>query len=193
MLVVLSLALGLAAPILFFNSFFHERDRYLASHLPHYQEIENHHVFWHSLFLGLGYVWNGHGLGYFDESATKLVEAVSPQSKFGDPEYERIIRKEYFALIRKDPLHFINTLFAKAGITFFYILVFANLGLIAAFKYPKPPHLETAFWIAIVFNSLYGILVIPTPYYLMGTIAFSALYGLWSLDYAWQKKAGGGI
>jgi len=48
----------------------------------------------------------------------------------------------------------------------------------------KPVWLELAFWLAIAFNGLYGILVLPNPKYLVGLIAFAALYGVYSIEFA---------
>lgn len=41
-----------------------------------------------------------------------------------------------------------------------------------------------AFWSGMIFNSLFGILAIPTLSYLMGFITLAVLYGIFSIDKA---------
>jgi hypothetical protein len=60
----------------------------------------------------------------------------------------------------------------------------ANVGLYAAKLAQKPTCLDLGFWLAIAFNGLYGILVLPNPKYLVGLIAFAALYGVYSIEHA---------
>jgi hypothetical protein len=60
---------------------------------------------------------------------------------------------------------------------------------VAAALYPKSWPIEVAFWGAIAFNSLFGLLVIPQPQYLLGFKAFATLYGVVSVDHALKARA----
>ena len=57
-----------------------------------------------------------------------------------------------------------------------YMLISINVGLLTLRSNPIPQSLTMAFWCAIVFHALVGCLVIPTVSYLLGMIAFGALY-----------------
>ena len=68
-----------------------------------------------------------------------------------------------------------------------YLLIFANVGLILAYIYPKERLLDFAFAGAMGFNALFGILVLPLAQYLLGLISFSTIYGMISIDFALHK------
>jgi glycosyl transferase family 2 len=59
--------------------------------------------------------------------------------------------------------------------------------LLCAVQYPKSWSLELAFWCSLGFSSLFGLLVIPNPRYLLGYIAFAVLYGVVSIDHAIER------
>ena len=81
------------------------------------------------------------------------------------------------------------TFFAKIGILLMYLVIFANVGLVAAFFYPKPWQIECAFWGALATSSLFSILVLPTIEYSLGFIAFATLYGIVSINYYLYKNS----
>ncbi len=100
------------------------------------------------------------------------------------PEYERILRHQTLRIARDHPLFILATLFAKVRVVLFLLLCWANLGLLAALFYPKDRAMESAFWAALAFTSLFGVIAVPQVQYLLGFMAFATLYGLVSLDYA---------
>jgi hypothetical protein len=67
------------------------------------------------------------------------------------------------------------------------VLLAGNFGLLAALYSRRPRSLDLAFWIAIGFSALPGLLVVPAPKYLLGCMALVVLYGLVSIDYAIQQ------
>ena len=79
----------------------------------------------------------------------------------------------------------------------FFFLYSANLGLIAAYYYPKKWALESTFLVAILFSTAPGILVMPYRRYILGYMAFSLFYGLVSLNEAVEqgvlKRIKGGL
>lgn len=184
---------GVLIPIFFFNIIIDNRDAYLSSH--HYQSdhLRRNHPFWHSVYIGFGYLNNKYGIQYVDKCGQEMVKSKSPDTIYLSPQYEMILRKEVFKLLKNDPLFVTETIFAKMGVIAFYLLVFGNFGLLRNFFFPGNLSFELAFWSAISFYSLNGILVVPQPNYLSGFVAFVVIYGIININYMiaqprWQVK-----
>src|SRR5205807_822785 len=92
--------------------------------------------------------------------------------------------------VRRHPFLVFETLAAKVGVILALVLFCANVGLVAACKYPKHWSVEVAFWNAIAFQALFGVLAIPVVPYLLGLITFTVIYAAVSIDVAIQ---GGGV
>jgi hypothetical protein len=142
------------------------------------------HVFWHAIYLGLSYVKNSEVPEYRDEFAFAKVRALRPEAADYSPEYEQVLMREIFKLAKRQPFLILANLFVKLVVVSLFCVFAANVGLYGTKLAPKPIWLELAFWLAIAFNGLYGILVLPNPKYLVGLIAFAVLYGVYSIEYA---------
>ncbi|MGZ4730737.1 MAG: hypothetical protein ACXVZH_01210 [Terriglobales bacterium] len=185
-----SLTLGLLASSLYFRHVFSFRDAYLRSQQADYVEAPRQHPMWHSIYIGLGFVSNPYVAGgYCDQVAVDKVRSVSPNAVFLSPEYDRILAEQVRQLVRHHPTLLLVSLAAKAGILQMLTLLAGNFGLLAALCERKRWSLDLAFWIAIAFGALPGLLVVPIPKYLLGFIAMLVLYGLISLDYAIHQGA----
>lgn len=189
-LLVLLMAVGFLVPMRYFDGLIKQRDVYLEEYQAGYKKVPAQHPFWHSIYIGFGFLNNKYGITYDDNVGYEKVRSISPDAAIYSQEYEAILKKEVFNLIRRHPFFAIKTGCAKMGVIVFYLLVFANIGLIAAVRYPKPWPLELAFWIALAFNALFGILIMPRAGYLSGFCAFATLYGVVSINYA--IECGGG-
>jgi len=77
----------------------------------------------------------------------------------------------------------VRTIAAKFGVLCLYLAVFANIGLVASWRYRKPPVLELAFAAALAIASVPAILTIPNTSYLEGFIALSVLYAAVSCEW----------
>ena len=178
------LGLGLLAPKLFLGRLIARRDAYLSARCPEYNAHVSRHLLWHAVYAGMGYLQNDYGLRWEDSVCYQKVLSLAPGTEFGSPEYERILKDQVLQLAEHHPWFVFTTLASKAGVVLIVLLFSANFGLIAAFVRHKPLPVELAFWVAIAFNSLFGILVYPLPQYLFGLISFGALYGMTSLGFA---------
>jgi len=176
-------------PMFYFHTLFQQRDAYFASNKSYAEQLLGGHPLWHSVYIGLGFLDNEYGLKYNDDVAYNKVRSISPGTRLVSPEYEQILKRETFKFIREHPRFVLYTLFAKLGIAFFFLLVFANIGLLAAIRYPKGWPLELSFWGAISISALPGIIVIPTPPYLLGLIALATIYGIVSINHAVENGA----
>ncbi|MEW5705272.1 MAG: hypothetical protein AB1743_00445 [Actinomycetota bacterium] len=183
------LVAGVLVPSLYFNVLLDQRDAYLVEKQPGYHKVTRQHPFWHSVYIGFGFLDNPYGIKYLDAVAADKVRSISPKTPYLSREYEAILKYEVFKLIRQHRRFVITTLFAKLGVIILYVLTFANIGLLASIKYPKNFVEELAFWGAMGFSSLYGLLVIPNTCYLLGLVAFATVYGIVSINHAIEQGA----
>jgi hypothetical protein len=179
-----TLLLGTAGTALVFQHVYAQRDAFLRRMPGAVTQSARGHVFWHSVYTGLSYVRNSEVPEYKDEVAFAKVRALKPELEDYSPEYEQTLKREIFVLAKRRPFLILANLFVKLVVVSLYCLLAANVGLYAATLAPKPVWVELGFWLAIAFNGLYGILVLPNPKYLVGLIAFAVLYGVYSMDYA---------
>lgn len=68
------------------------------------------HVFWHTLYIGLGWQPNPYGIAYLDESARAIAGAVA----YNSAEYEAAVRDAFLRLLAADPVFVVRTFVAKA-------------------------------------------------------------------------------
>lgn len=184
--IILAVALfaGLLVPVIYFGDVLKERNTYLVSHRPSYEVARQKHPLWHSVYIGFGFLNNPYGIQYQDEVAIEKVRSISPGVGYLSQEYEEILKTEVMSLIKNHPLFVVSTLFAKIGVISMYLLIFSNIGLLAAVFYPKHWSMELAFWSGMGFSSLFGILSVPSIEYLLGFISLATLYGIVSINQA---------
>ncbi len=188
LLLVAIVLIGFMLPLLYMNHVADMRDAFLKAHQPNYHPVLRQHPFWHTVYIGLGYLSNDYGLAYKDIVAAKKAHELAPDAPYCSPEYETALKTAVIDLLRKDPVFVVGTLLAKFGAVLVYFLFAANFGLLAAIRYPKPWVVEVAFVAGLAFNALFGLVAVPHPAYLEGFIAFAMLYGVISLDVALQKS-----
>jgi hypothetical protein len=170
-LLITLLLLGAAGPELLTRELYARRNVFLEHQPGAMLEAGQGHPFWHSVYIGLSYVRNSDVPEYRDEVAIAKVRALRPDAAYLSTEYEQVLKREVFNLAKRRPFLILANLFVKLVVVSFFCICAANVGLYAAF------------WLAIAFNGLYGILVLPNPKYLVGLIAFAALYGVYSIEY----------
>ncbi len=188
-IVLICMLLGvLVLPNLYFSRIVGQRDKFVRSQCPSYPKLSVKHVFWHAVYAGFGYLRNDEVAGYNDQVAYDKVQSIAPGTLYGSSGYEKVLRQQVWLLVQLKPSLVLYTIASKLGVICAMFLLFANVGLIGATIAPKPKGLEVAFWLGIVFDSLFGILVVPLMSYLLGLVAFATLYGAVSLDLALQKK-----
>lgn len=148
------------------------------------------HTFWHNIYMGFGFISNDKNLEFSDTCSYEKVKQINFRAEYLKTEYENILRHEVLNLICKSPHYVLRVLFAKFGVLLYFLLLFANVGLVTAYYYPKPLYVEISYWIMIVISALPGILTIPITTYLLGFISACFLYGIHSIIYALNNRSG---
>ncbi|WP_066404429.1 hypothetical protein [Aliarcobacter cryaerophilus] len=180
---------SLAINFLWSNTIQIPKERFLkqvGTDLP----ITSSHPFWHSVYIGLGFVDNHIVSTYKDEIGIEKVKSINSDVKYLSMEYENILRGEVILYVIKYPLLFLQNISAKIGVLVFYFILFVNLGIYYIVKNIKNiEYRETLpFYVGILFNSLFGILVIPSLNYIIGFISFSILFAIYIMNYAFEKN-----
>ncbi len=71
------------------------------------------HPFWHSAYIGYGYLPNDWDIHYFDTIAYRDVLREDPKAKWLGPAYNRILRERYFRLVGENPVYAAKVYSAK--------------------------------------------------------------------------------
>ncbi|MEX0940391.1 MAG: hypothetical protein WDZ41_03455 [Candidatus Babeliales bacterium] len=179
------LLLGLYLPVIYVNYTYKNYNSFLKQNniTDPFIGITNH-MLWHPIYAGLGFLSfkNTDNIRWGDSFAAQKAQSINPNAHYNTPAYEKVLKNEIIKLIKTNPTFIIATIFAKLGILLLYLVIFANIGLIVAFFYPKPWQIETAFWGAFVLSSAFPLLVLPITEYSLGFITFAALYGITSIN-----------
>jgi hypothetical protein len=186
---LVTLVVGMLIPTGLFLRVARQRDRFLLSHTAIQQADLERHTVWHLVYFGLGYLKLPSMPAECDEAAKAKVYSVDPSAPYLGSEYDRILREEVVHLFAHHPGAVIATLLGKAARTFGVALLFANIGLIAAWFYPKRIVLECIFACTLVVAAAPVILVTPLWQYLVGVISIATIYGMISLAHALQARA----
>jgi hypothetical protein len=197
---LLCLGLGLILPSLFFSHLVAERDKVVRAYCPGYAALWSGHSFWHPVYTGLGFLQNDYGLRWDDTVTYDKVQTIAPGTLFGSPQYDKVLKEETIVFAKHHPWFIFMTLASKIGVTLAVFLLAANVGLAAAVYWRKPWGVEIPFWLAILFSSVFSILVYPLPQYMLGLITFGVLYAITSIGFGlerpsergkWQPRSGG--
>lgn len=187
-LLAVTLATGMTLPLLYSTFPIHQRDRFLVKHQPDYRPSLNRHLLWHTVYVGLGYLTNPYVPAWQDSLAVSYVQGVDPATIYGGKEYETILRERVGEIARHDPKFIFYTVTAKAGVLASILVLCINIALVAAFSSPKALGIELAFWLAMAFAALPGIIAIPQPQYVLGMIVLALYYWYYSITYFLEKR-----
>jgi hypothetical protein len=169
------------------------RNKYLDEHGVAHDAAHLPHTFWHNIYAGLGFITNDYGLYYSDNCSIAKVQELAPEVEYLSEEYEITLRDETLRIVKHHPQFVLKMLFAKGGILLYYLLLFANIGLVCAWFYRKPWYIEIPYWLAMGFSALPGIVTIPVAPYLTGFFTAATFYGIHSIVWAFQHGLYGKI
>jgi hypothetical protein len=187
-LMLITLLVGMSLPLLYAQLPLHERDRFLSLHQPGYRPPLSHHLLWHTAYVGLGFLTNPYVSAWRDSVAVDYVQSVDPATIYGADVYEAILRVRVGEIVRRDYRFIFYTIAAKAGVLACMLLICTNIALVATIRHPKPPGVEMAFWLAMVFAALPGILAIPVPQYVLGMIVLALYYWYYSITFRFAHR-----
>ena len=184
-----ALVVGSVIPALGYRAVQARRDAWLAERVPGYTAPLGAHPFWHTAYIGFGFLGNDLGIAYRDEVAVARVRALDPAAAYVSPRYEAALRGEVFRLVREQPGFVLRTEAAKAGVLALLLGLFMNVGLLALARCPGRLREHLSYWAALVAASLPGFIALPSLPYLLAFTSLAAIYGAVRVDAAFQSKA----
>jgi hypothetical protein len=182
-LLALTLVAGMCLPLQYAQIPLHQRDRFLAEHQPGYRPPLNHHLFWHTAYLGLSYLTNPFVREWRDGLAVEYVQAIDPAAIYGGEEYDTLLRSQVADIAHRHPKFILDTIAAKCGVLVCMLLLSINIGFAAAISKPKPPSIEMALWLAMAIAAAPGVIAIPIASYVLGMITLALYYWYYSLSF----------
>ena len=169
---------GLLVSSVFFTLVLANRNSYLADRLPQYRYPPGHHLVWHTVYIGFGFLSNPYGIEYKDEVAYAAALAENPRAEFPYSEYDAALKKQVLRLVHSHPYFVARTIAAKFGVIAVYFLLAANIGLMRRYRLARPRITEIAFRASLLASALAAVAAVPIPSYLLGHIAVAALYAI---------------
>ena len=79
------IVIGILSIWLFFKARFVERNAYLSQQQPNYVVPPQAHPFWHSVYIGFGFLDNDYGIHYQDQVGYDKAREISPTVIFYEP------------------------------------------------------------------------------------------------------------
>jgi hypothetical protein len=183
--------IGLFSASMMIDNLFAKRDAYLASSGEKIEIVRTHPI-WHSIYIGFSYLPNRYVPAYSDTVAHDRAIGIHPGIRDYSPEYEATLRDEVFGLTKHHPLFVILSILAKTLVAAGFALLACSFGIPSALRNPLPKPVLIAFASAVFYSSLPGILVIPIRQYLLGMVAFSVLFGCYSVAHDGLRGAPNG-
>lgn len=166
-------ALVVALPRLIVGTAEARRDARFAALSGVAEPMPSEHLFWHSIYIGMGVSPNPYGLVYKDSVARNYVRSVDPAASYMSPRYERILRDRVVTLVQRDPLFVLRQLLVKCALLTPLLLALAAL-LPSARRTPWQRATIRFAWCcaaAMAAGMLPGLIVVPIATYLTGAVS----------------------
>lgn len=134
------------------------------------------HPFWHSAYIGLGFIPNTLGLAYNDQIAIDKVNAIHPGVLFCGKVYESTLKQEYFQVLKTQTAYFIKVHLIKFLIILIIVLILLNYQIKKIIKFRIQQSALLPFALTIAFAALPALIVVPRINYLNALITLSLVW-----------------
>jgi hypothetical protein len=175
LLPLLLVILACIPSVLFERSMIARRDKALAK-VGAAATAVNSHPFWHTLYIGLGFIPNSEVPEYRDGVAGEKVRSIDPTVPYASAKYQAILRRELWSIVRRRPMLVIRIFAAKAAI----IMLMASILLLPAWRLIFAERavlwLDAAFLLTIVMSAMNGMVAVPRTAYLLTFLCLAFLY-----------------
>lgn len=191
---VAAMVLGIALVLVAMSGVYASRDAFLARSTHLNGEAKDQHVFWHTIYVGFGYTKNPYVSAWDDRVAFARVASEDPSAVGDIWRSEPIMRNAVWEIVRDDPAFVLRQLGVKIWVVLgFFILIlgvkpYYNLGLLGLISTRPDARLLTMFGLMLGFQSLFGLIAIPVPYYVLGFSAVAAILGIVTADAALSDR-----
>jgi hypothetical protein len=167
---------GFLLPCAYFGHLASQRDQFLVNRSAEFAMDSSRHHFWHSAYMGLGFLRNDYVQGSCDDFNKEKVRTISPTAGYLSRDYDRILEREALATVRQHPLFALFTFASKLGIVATIVIVFANFGLLLIKRRSRA--LQITLWAPLLVSAIPLLIVLPLKLYFVGVIAYSTMLGI---------------
>jgi hypothetical protein len=161
--------------VLFERSVISRRDAALAK-IGESAKAEDSHAFWHTFYIGFGFIPNSEVPAYEDGVAAEKVRSIDPSAAYASAKYQAILRRELWSLLKRRPMLVIGTLAAKAGIMILLASILLSPVRQLIFTEPAIFWFDAASLLTIGMSAMNGIVAIPRASYLLTFLCLIFLY-----------------
>lgn len=166
-----------------------QRDAFFsASDDAYSRHASTEHRLWHQIYIGFGYTENPYVSEYLDGVAAARVAQVDSNATMYRHRYGDILRDAVRELVRDHPGFILRQLAVKAWVILGFLIFIGgvrllfNLGLLGLMSRRMSGRLLTVFAVMLAFQSIFGLLAIPAPQYLLGFSTVAAILGIVAAD-----------
>ena len=174
----------------FISSLETERDDYLSysNNIIKAEKIikkeggTGHHMIWHVVYIGFGFLNNPYKIEYYDSVAIAKAKLIQPNVVLFTNQYESLLKNEVINILKTDPGFVAKTIFAKSGVVILFLLVFSNIGIIYIFKSLRNLTFTIPIIVCLIFNFSFPLLAYPWMNFSLGTICTVVVWSVISMD-----------
>ena len=173
--------LGIFIAGCYFENVIGKYKNFAQTHFKEFDSLQTKHVFWHQVYIGFGFLKfnNKDNIMYDDSCGDHKVRQIDPEISMSQTSsYEAVLKNEVFKLIRTQFSFVVWTIFAKLGVLLFYLIFFANVGLLAFFYTAFRYDLVLSFLCTFGLSSITPLLTVPIPQYALSFICCAFVFGL---------------
>jgi hypothetical protein len=168
-----------------------DANRWQALGRPDQQEqFGRHHVIWHNMYIGLGYLPNKYGLRWDDTVGFEHAKRANPNVVFLSKDYDRSLRHLYIHILKTDPAFVAKNIVYKAAFEagevvrrFWIGLLLVPFMLLVGRRKHDMRHFVMFVIPALLITLAPTVLTIPYPPYATGFYAATGL--VWLLALGW--------
>ncbi len=181
--------LGLMSVVFFTHQQKNRYHAYIQQNYPTAQLDNYQHGIWHTIYCGLGFFkfMNKRNIEWNDSCAQNFIEKMKQNKKNADLSGEHILKTEIINIMRNESHFMVFSLFGKIGVLILFLLLSAQIGLIAAFIVRKPLVIDLSFFIALAISAVFPLLAMPFLTYGLSFISCAVLYNIVSINYAYAQ------
>jgi hypothetical protein len=175
LLPLLLVILACVPSALFERSMIARRDTALAT-VGESATAVNSHPFWHTLYIGLGFIPNSEVSEYSDGVAGEKVRSIDPTAAYTSAKYQAILKRELWGIVKRRPMLVIEIVAAKAAIIVLLLSILLLPVWRLIFSERATLWLDASFLLTIAMSAMNGIVAVPRTSYLLTFLCLTFLY-----------------
>ncbi|NGX50428.1 MAG: hypothetical protein K1060chlam2_00274 [Chlamydiae bacterium] len=142
---------------------------------------------WHLFYIGLGLLSNDYGITLSDNSAIDRALSINPNVVYLSEEYNQIMKREYFRIVKSDPWFVIKTYLHKLASIVVFVLLYANIGLVFSLYVRRSWRELIPLFITALYTAIPALVISPYERYSLGLISLSLIFAIYMVSLGIEK------